>query len=104
MLNKLTDKLHKNPKAKKLLMGTCAVVMCMTMLAPAAFAADGDSTAIITNATGIFEQVTSVVNFSTIAGVIGIGVGAALTLYLSWWGVRKLIRIIKAAFNGKFKV
>ena len=62
------------------------------------------TSSIVTNATGIFEQVTSQVNFETIVGVIGVGIGATLTLYLSWWGVRKLIRMVKGGFNGKFKI
>ena len=62
------------------------------------------TSSIITNATGIFDQVTAQVNFETIVGVIGVGIGAALTLYLSWWGVRKLIRMVKGGFNGKFKI
>lgn len=99
MFKKLTDKLQKNPKAKKLLMGTFAVVMCMTMLAPAAFA-EGEVTQMAPDAaaTQVFGMLTEQLNFSTILSVIGVALGAALGIYLSWWAVRKVSKMVMDAF------
>lgn len=100
MFKKLTDKLQKNPKAKKLLAGTFAVVMCMTMLAPAAFA-EGESTAISASdaATQVLGFITADLNFGTILSVIGIGFGASVGIFLGWWAVRKVVSMLVRAFK-----
>lgn len=106
MFKKLTDKLQKNPKAKKLLMGTFAVVMCMTMLAPAAFA-EGEVTQMAPDAaaTEVFVMLNEQINFSTILSVIGVALGAAVGIFLAWWAVRKVSGMVFNAFRkGKVKI
>lgn len=101
MFKKLTDKLQKNPKAKKLLAGTFAVVMCMTMLAPAAFA-EGEGTAISASeaATQVVGFLSGDLNLATVLSVIGVGIASSLGLFVGWWAVRKIVKMLVKAFKG----
>ncbi len=100
MFKKLTDKLQKNPKAKKLLAGTFAVVMCMTMLAPAAFA-EGEVVSASDAATQVVGFLTGDLTLTTILSVIGIGLGASVGLFIGWWAIRKIVKMVVRAFKGK---
>ncbi len=103
MFKKLTDKLQKNPKAKRLLMGTFAVVMCMTMLAPAAFA-EGEVITASDAATQVVGFLTGDLTLGTILGVLGIGFGVSIGLFVGWWAVRKIVKMVVKAFSsGKVK-
>lgn len=105
MFKKLTDKLQKNPKLKKLMAGTFAVVMCMTMLAPAAFAEDVTQMSPDAAATEVFGMLTQQINFTTILSVIGVALGAALAIFLGWWAIRKVSGMVLNAFKkGKVSV
>lgn len=102
MFNKLTDKLQKNPKLKKLMAGTFAIVMCMTILAPAALAVDGIATTEMAPeaaATEVFGMLTQQINLTTILSVIGVALGAALAIFLGWWAIRKITGIVMRAFS-----
>ena len=101
MFKKLTDKLQKNPKLKKLMAGTFAVVMCMTMLAPAA-SAEGEATAISASdaATQAVGFITADLNFGTVLSVIGIGFAASIGLFVGWWAVRKVVKMVVNAFKN----
>ena len=105
MFKKLTDKLQKNPKAKKLLAGTFAVVMCMTMLAPAAFAEGETQMAPDAAATQVFGMLTEQINFTTILSVISVALAAAVAIFLGWWAIRKVAGMVFTAFRkGKVKI
>lgn len=108
MFKKLTDKLQKSPKLKKVICGVGAVVMCMTMLAPAAFATDGTGTTQMAPdaaATEVFGMLTEQINFTTILSVIGVALGAALAIFLGWWAIRKVSGMVLNAFKkGKVSV
>lgn len=59
----------------------------------------------IAAASGLFGQVTQVVNFTNIAKVLAIGLGAVLGIWLAWWGLRKLVRmIIKVLEKGRISL
>lgn len=65
-----------------------------------------------TVATNVVEAVQTVVdagtssfNFETIAGILGVAIGAAAGLFLLWWGARKGLRMLKNAFSkGKLSI
>lgn len=105
MFKKLTDKLQKNPKLKKLMAGTFAVVMCMTMLAPAAFAEDVTQMAPDAAATEVFGMLTQQINFTTILSVIGVALAASVGIFLGWWAIRKVSGMVFTAFRkGKVRI
>ena len=59
----------------------------------------------ITNAlTGVSTELTKQINPATVASVIGLVIGGGVSLYLTWFGVRKLISVAKNALKGKLKV
>ena len=39
-----------------------------------------------------------------IASIIGIVLGGGVALYLTWFGIRKLISVVKNAMKGRLKV
>lgn len=99
MFKKLTDKLQKNPKLKKLMAGTFAVVMCMTMLAPAAFATDGTSISPSDAATQVLGHLQGDISLGTILSVIGIGISACIGIYLGVWAIRKVALMLFGVFT-----
>ena len=101
MFKKLTDKLQKNPKLKKVIFGVCAVVMCMTMLAPAAFAVDETVISASDAATQVVGFLSPNLNLTTVLSVIGIGLTASLGLFVGWWAARKVTAMVIKAFKGK---
>ena len=53
---------------------------------------------VVTAATGAFT-------IDTIATILGIALVAAASLFLLWWGSRKVVRMIKGAFTkGKLSL
>ena len=69
----------------------------------AAGAASGSD---VTNGvTTVTNAVTSAFNISTIAEIIGIVLAGCVGLFLFWWGARKVVRMISAAFKkGKISL
>lgn len=51
----------------------------------------------------VFDSVHSVVNFNNILAIIGVALTAEATLFLLWWGIRKVIKLVKSGLNGKLK-
>ncbi len=45
-------------------------------------------------AKGLFATVTGTLNFANIAKVLSIGIGAVIGIWLAWWGIRKLVRML----------
>lgn len=39
------------------------------------------------------------ISVSTVVGVLAVAAGAAVGLAFMWWGVRKLVRVLMAAFK-----
>lgn len=51
------------------------------------------------NFMGVINALTSQISVSTIVEVLTVGAGIAVGLAFMWWGVRKLTRILMAAFK-----
>lgn len=47
---------------------------------------------------------TTSINPATVASVIGIVLGAGIALFLTWFGIRKLVSVVKNALKGRLKV
>lgn len=90
--------LIKSSKFKKI-MGIVLTVSCIACM----FICGASADSVITNfsadeavsaASGLFQGVYDVLNFTNIAKVLGIGIGACVGIWLAWWGIRKLIRML----------
>ena len=94
-------KFFKSKKAKKLLAIVSALVVCLMSFCCLAFAneattspADLDGDAAVNAAQSLFNKVAGVLNFANIAKVLGIGIAAVIGIWLAWWGLRKLVRML----------
>ena len=53
----------------------------------------------------VLSSMTAELSASTIVSYLVIGISASLGLVLLWFGIRKLVRMIMAAFkSGKFRI
>lgn len=71
------------------------------------FAAEGDVSDVSSITTGVksvFSTVSGTFSFTNIIAMIGIAIGAAALLVLGWFGLRKVISMIKGALRGKLRV
>lgn len=71
------------------------------------FAAEGDVSDVSSITTGVksvFSTVSGTFSFANIIAMIGIAIGAAALLVLGWFGLRKVISMIKGALRGKLRV
>lgn len=72
------------------------------------FAADVDTSSdvssITTGVKSVFSTVSGTFSFTNIIAMIGIAIGAAALLVLGWFGLRKVISMIKGALRGKLRV
>lgn len=101
MLQKLSS-----PKAKKIL----STVMCLAVLS--CFFVVGCCAADTTSdlgakeaAQGVMDIIHAQLNFTTVMEVIGVGLASAVAIFLGWWGIRKLVRIVMNAFKkGKVSI
>lgn len=59
---------------------------------------------VTTALTGVSTTLTTSINPGTIATVIGLVLGACVALYLTWFGLRKLIGAITRALKGRLSV
>lgn len=105
MFNKIR-KLFSNPKLKKAVMiSSCMALMACVMI-PFASAADATSEPTPAEAaTQIFSAIHAELNFTTILSVLAVAVGAALSIFLGWWAIRKVTRMVMSAFSkGKISI
>ncbi len=65
----------------------------------AAFLADTPTVISSTDFQSIITALQNQISVSTVVGVVAAGMGACVGLAFMWWGVRKLIRMIMAAFK-----
>jgi len=100
-----------SPKMKKFLAVVLSVLCIGTTMIPFAFASTAEepvtlsSDAAIAAAKDLFAQVTTIVNFTNVAKVLAIGLGSVLGIWLAWWGLRKLVRmIVKVLERGKISM
>ena len=100
----------RNSKAIKRIFALVMAFCCMVPLGVVAFAEDpapvyaDTADGMVNAAKDLFGNVTGVVNMTNIAKVLGIGLSAGVLLFLGWWGVRKLIGVIRKALNGRLSV
>lgn len=97
-------KFFKSKKAKKILAVVSAVVISLMSFCCLAFATDATTTVTspadldgddaVAAAQTLFNQVAGVLNFANIAKVLGIGIAAVIGIWLAWWGLRKLVRML----------
>lgn len=83
------------------------MALCCLMSLFCVFASATDAGADMTAqeaATSIFTTMTEHVNVGAVVGVIAIALGAAMVLYFAWWGIRKVVRMVKGGLNGKVNV
>ena len=93
-----------NSRAGKLLSVVMSVLCIGCCFVCTAFAADGDPASqtvvqitpdeAVSAAKGLFASVTGTLNFTNIAKVLSIGIGAVIGIWLAWWGIRKLVRML----------
>lgn len=92
----------KNKKLVKILGVVMMVALVALSCVSMAFASgdvtnaavlDGD--AAVSAAQGLFNSITSVLNFANIAKVLGIGIAAVIGIWLAWWGIRKLTSMLQ---------
>lgn len=103
MLRKF-QKLSENKIFVKLIT-TCVAIACIgCMFVVNSFAADGAAMTPQEAAQSIFTTVNSSINVGSVVGIIAIALGAGIGLYLAWWAIRKVVRMVKAGLNGKLKV
>ncbi len=100
-------KLANNRKFKKLFASCMCLMIVACSMIPLASAVDGvtvDKTP-VECATEVFNSMHSVLNFTTILEVIAVALAAALAIYLGWWAIRKVARMVLNAFSrGKVSV
>lgn len=68
--------------------------------------ADGAATAVSSaDWASVLSAMTGQISVSTVVAVLASTTGAAIGLVFMWWGVRKLARVLMAAFRrGKLSV
>ncbi len=98
-----------NPKVKKFGALLMCMMICCSMFVVMACAADG--TTVTTDltpteaATEVFNTIHAQLNFRTILDVIAVALSAALSIYLGWWAIRKVARMVFGAFErGRVRV
>lgn len=99
-------------KLKKI-MGVCLCVLCLAgcfVFGASASETATDVVAItpdeaINAAQGLFGQISQTLNFSNVAKVLAIGIGSCIGIWLAWWGLRKLLRmIVRVLEKGKLSL
>lgn len=50
---------------------------------------------------GVVSTITAQLSVTTVAEVLTYAAGLAVALVFFWWGLRKAIRVLMAAFKGK---
>lgn len=97
----------KNSRIAKKVVGAVAVVSSVCATAISSFAADpapADASSVVSGVKTVFDSVSGTFSFANIVSMIGIAIAAAALLVLGWFGLRKVISMIKNALRGKLKV
>lgn len=94
-------------KAGKRILAVFGAMLVMCSMAVPAFAVEGEAPGAdaIAAAKSVIGEATKTINISNLTTILVYGVGIAIGLFLLWWGARKLVRIVTAAFKrGKVSV
>lgn len=103
MLKKLQKLLYNKMFVK--LITSCVAIGCICcMFLVNSFAGDGQAMTPQEAAQSIFTTVNSSINVGSVVGIIAIALGAGIGLYLAWWAIRKVVRMVKAGLNAKLNV
>lgn len=97
----------KSSRIGKIAVGVGATVSAVVATAISSFAADpapADASAVVTGVKTVFDTVSGTFSFANIVAMIGIAIAASALLVLGWFGLRKVISMIKNALRGKLKV
>lgn len=96
-------------KAGKRIFAVLGAIVVMCSMSLSAFAvgevAGGyDGAAAVAAAKEVFSAATGTLSIANLALILSAGVGVAAGLFLVWFGVRKLIRLVTAGIkNGRVK-
>lgn len=104
-MNKL--KRWVSTKSGKRVLAIIGTMLVMCSMAVPAFAVEGEPAGAdaIAAAKSVIGEATKTINISNLTTILVYGVGIAIGLFLLWWGARKLVRIVTAAFKrGKVSV
>lgn len=104
MFQKLS-KFTQNAKVKKV-MGITMAIMCLaSCFIVGCSATDVTEPTPVSAATTVFQTLHESLNFTTILSVIGVALGAGVGIFLGWWAIRKVLRVVMSAFKkGKISV
>ena len=81
-----------------------SIPVASSMLAVPAFATGG-TTVTASDWASVISSLTGQISVSTVVGVLATTVAAGVGLVFMWWGVRKAVRTIMAAFRkGRMSV
>lgn len=106
LFSQLKEKV-KNSRVGKALVGVGATVTAVCSTVISSFAADpapADASSVVSGVKTVFDSVSGTFSFANIVSMIGIAIAAAALLVLGWFGLRKVISMIKSALRGKLKV
>lgn len=96
-------------KSKKLVIGVGTAIVTGASMAISSFAAEGadpsGSTEAVAAAKTVLSSITSVLNITAVAAILAACMGSATSLFLAWWGVRKVTKVTVRAFShGKLAI
>lgn len=91
--------LMKSCKVKRIF-AALAVVLIIGAMAVPCFAAEGDvaSEAVSAMSQG-FSTITGTLSIGNVLKVISIALGVCVGFVFFWWGIRKVVRMVTAAFK-----
>ncbi len=103
-MKKLLLKAKSVLKGHKKVMAFAMAIMSLACMFAIPASAE-ETTVSWTTFSGVLDSLTAQVNVTNVVAILASLVGAAVGLAFMWWGVRKLIRVIMAAFKkGKVSV
>lgn len=98
----------KNNKMLKRFIALVVVICVVFSMAVPVFATGdtGDTADVAVSAIqSALSEATGTINVSNVLTVIAAAIGASILLVFFWWGLRKVVRMVMAAFrSGKLKV
>ena len=109
-MNKFFSSLKERIKQSGLVRKVAAVSTALSAAGAGvvtSFAADpapADSSSVVSGVKTVFDTVSGTFSFANIISMIGIAIAAAALLVLGWFGLRKVISMIKSALRGKLRV
>ena len=105
----LLSKIRANSKLKRILCICGCLLVFANLLCVSAFAAPAADTVSEPTpaeaAQEVFNTMHGTFNFTNILSIIGVALGAALAIFIGWWAIRKVSKMVMNAFSkGKVSV